>query len=73
MSKVVAVRLGINDKIEKFKLDDGRVLNYSEAIQVEQSEDIDNLIAQRSPLVGTILRTPPTDTEADNLGNLPRF
>lgn len=71
--KVVSVQKNGDGDIEKFKLSDGSVLSYQEAVSCVKNGSAHGLIAQKGNQGATILRSYPDAHTENNLDNLPTF
>lgn len=71
--RVVAVQKNSDGDIAKFKLDNGQVIEYWEAINGAQDGSIDNLIAQSGRDGSMIVRSKPDGDSSNNLDSMPTF
>jgi hypothetical protein len=72
-SEVVAVKKNGQGDIEKFKLADGRVISYDEAISLVKSNQSHGLILQKGNTGQAVLRSKPDASDDNNLDSLPTF
>lgn len=72
-NEIVGVQKNSQGDIQKFKLADGTVLGYDEAVSKVQSGDSQGLIAQKGNQGQMILRSKPDAHEGNNLDSLPTF
>lgn len=72
MSKVVAVRKGVNDRIEEYKLDTGEILNHEEAVNAISRGEIEGVATFTTRDGGTGIRSNRGQYDY-SLSELPEF
>ena len=70
--QIVAVRKNEDGDISSFKLEDGSVLQYDEAVRLAKNGELAHVDVFHR-FGRDIIRSEPDDSKENNLDNLPRF
>jgi len=71
--KIIKVKKDTNDVITDVMLDDNRIININEAINLAMNKQIDNVTIGHSKNGKQYLRSYPNGDSNDNLDRLPLF
>lgn len=73
MSRVIGVHKNSSGDLEKFKLDDGRILTFEECREAIHQGELPDLICTKGKGDSIIIRSTPDGDVSNNLSNLPQF
>lgn len=73
MSKIVAVRRGLKGELSQFKLDDGRVLNYDQAVDAIEIGTIEGCNVGKDKYGFPSIKSNRDNSMENNLTDLPNF